>query len=98
MDPFVFPLPLILPPGISDIPPSIRARAQVCAQTPVFCAATCLHVHVFPQYPHVNFLGENILDFDAGSGDGGDGGSQGRVFPVGQVVRGEDGEDWGKGL
>lgn len=90
MDLFVFPLPLILPPGISDIPPSIRARAQVCAQTPVIC--------VFPQYPHVNFLGENILNFDAGSGDGGHGGSRGRVLPVGQVVRGEDGEEGGKGL
>lgn len=39
----------------------------------------------------MNFLGENFLDFDAGSGDGGDGGSRGRVLPVGQVVRGEDG-------
>lgn len=38
----------------------------------------------------MNFPGENILDFDAGSSDGGDGGSRGRVLPVGQVVRGEE--------
>lgn len=46
----------------------------------------------------MNFLGENILNFDAGIGDGGDGGSRGRVLPVGQVLRGEDGEVEGKGL
>lgn len=44
----------------------------------------------------MNFLGENILDFDASSGDGGDGGSRGRVLPVGQVVRGEDVEEGGE--
>ncbi|KAG7228236.1 hypothetical protein INR49_009096, partial [Caranx melampygus] len=44
------------------------------------------------------FLGENILDFDVGSGDAGDGRSQGRVIPEGRVVRAEeDGERIGGG-
>lgn len=36
------------------------------------------------------FLGKNILDFDVGNSDDGDGGSQGRVIPKGAVVRGEE--------
>jgi len=36
------------------------------------------------------FLGENILDFDVGNGDAGDGRSRGRVIPEGRVVRGEE--------
>lgn len=58
----------------------------------------CRFSRVFPSYPQCAFLGENILDFDVGNSDGGDGRSRRRVIPEGQVVRGEeDGETRGGG-
>lgn len=59
----------------------------------LICRSTCVSF-----VSSCAFLGESILDFDVGSSNGGDGGSQGRVIPQGRVVRGEeDGEDGEEG-
>lgn len=100
MDLFVFPLPLILPTGISDIPSSICASVCVCVSM-YLCRLVCLSVGLLvcrsmcvSFISSCVFLGEGILDFDVGNSDGGDGRSQGRVIPEGRVVRGdEDGEE-----
>lgn len=79
MDLSVVPLPLILPPGISSIPLSICACAQVRLCTDL-CVYLCCYLfagpRVFPSYPPVRFLEKSILNFDVGSSDGGDGRSQ----------------------
>lgn len=94
MDLFVFPLPLILPAGISDIPSSICACACVCMQAYGFLPPPIGRSTCASSISSCVFLGESILDFDVGNSDGGDGRSQGRVVPEGWVVRGEgDGEE-----
>lgn len=86
---FVFPLPLILPTGIADIPSSICVCARVCIY---MCVSAAIYVQVCVCFLHILmcFLGKSILDFDVGNRDGGDARSQWGIIPEGRVVRGEE--------
>lgn len=93
MNLFVFPLPLILPTGIADIP-----FKHLCV-----CVSVCVHIYLHTQacglcasrsfegrvcFLHilVCFLEESILNFDVGTSDSDDGRSQ---WKLRGTVRGE---------